>query len=74
MSIFDKAKEMLNTEKGEQISDQLLDKAADLAKTKLGEDKAQYIDTAREKLDEQFGVAGAEAPAGAPAEEPATEA
>ena len=34
MGIFDKAKDALNSDKGEQISDSALDKGADLAKGK----------------------------------------
>ena len=40
MGIFDKAKDALNSDKGEELSDKGLDKAADAAKGKLGEDKA----------------------------------
>ena len=83
MDIVNKAKEMLSTEKGEQLTDQVLDKAAELAKSKLGADKAEQIDAARHKIDEQVGVEGdaaataeeapaADAPAAdAPAEEAA---
>ncbi|GAA1475139.1 antitoxin [Corynebacterium felinum] len=55
MSVFDKAKELLNSEKGEQISDAVLDKAADLAKDKLGADKADKIEAVRKAADEKLG-------------------
>ena len=35
MGIFDKAKDALNSDKGEQISDKGLDKAAEVAEQKL---------------------------------------
>lgn len=60
MGIFDKAKDALNSDKGEQVSDSALDKGADLAKGKLGEDKADKIDSARDQLDERIGNQGAE--------------
>ena len=41
-------------------SDSALDKGADLAKGKLGEDKADKIDSARDQLDERVGNQGAE--------------
>ena len=43
MGIFDKAKDALNSDKGEELSDKGLDKAADAAKGKLGEDKADPV-------------------------------
>lgn len=59
MGVFDKAKDALNTDKGEQVSDSVLDKGADLAKGKLGEDKADKIDSARDQLDDRIGNEGA---------------
>ncbi|EEI78991.1 antitoxin [Corynebacterium striatum] len=59
MGIFDKAKDALNSEKGEQISDSVLDKGAEVAQDKLGEDKADQIKQGRDKLDDQIGNAGA---------------
>ncbi|HCG3141033.1 TPA: antitoxin, partial [Corynebacterium striatum] len=55
----DKAKDALNSEKGEQISDSVLDKGAEVAQDKLGEDKADQIKQGRDKLDDQIGNAGA---------------
>ena len=49
MGIFDKAKDALNSDKG-------LDKAADVAKGKLGEDKADQIDKARDAADGKLGT------------------
>lgn len=59
MGIFDKAKDALNSEKGEQISDSVLDKGAEVAQDKLGEDNADQIKQGRDKLDDQIGNAGA---------------
>lgn len=58
MSLMDKAKGLLNSEKGEQVTDSLLDKASDAAKSKLGEDKAAQVDKAREALDNKIGQQG----------------
>ena len=55
MGIFDKAKDALNSEKGEQISDSVLDKGAEVAQDKLGEDKADQIDKARDAADGKLG-------------------
>lgn len=55
MGIFDKAKDAMNSDKGEQVTDQGLDKAADAAKGKLGEDKADKIDQARDAADRKLG-------------------
>ncbi|MCS4489385.1 Rv0909 family putative TA system antitoxin [Corynebacterium sp. ES2794-CONJ1] len=55
MSLADKAKQLLNSDQGEKFSDAALDKAADLAKEKLGEDKAAKIDSLREKADRKLG-------------------
>ena len=59
MGIFDKAKDALNSDKGEQIFDKGLDKAAEVAEQKFGEDKADKIQQGRDKLDDQIGNAGA---------------
>ncbi|AHI23333.1 antitoxin [Corynebacterium vitaeruminis] len=53
MGIMDKAKEMLNNE---ETTDKLLDKAEELAKSKLGEDKAEQIHQAREAADGKLGT------------------
>lgn len=56
MGIFDKAKEALNSEKGEEVTKEGLDKAEDFAKDKLGEDKADQVDKARDAIDEKLGT------------------
>ena len=55
MGIFDKAKDALNSDKGEELTDKGLDKAADVAKGKLGDDKADQIDKARDAADGKLG-------------------
>ena len=55
MGIFDKAKDALNSDKGEELSDKGLDKAAEAAKGKLGEDKADKVDQARDAIDGKLG-------------------
>ena len=56
MGIFDKAKEALNSEKGEEVTKEGLDKAEDFAKDKLGEDKADQVDKARDVIDYKLGT------------------
>lgn len=50
-----KAEEFLKSDKAEQQTDQVLDKAADLAKDKLGEDKADQVDKVRNVIDDKIG-------------------
>lgn len=52
MGIFDKAKGMLGDEKK---TDALLDKAENLAKDKLGADKADQVSKARDAIDDRVG-------------------
>ncbi|QGU08192.1 hypothetical protein COCCU_11450 [Corynebacterium occultum] len=52
MGIFDKAKEAL---KNEQLTDNALDKVEDLARRKLGADKADQIKRVRDQVDERVG-------------------
>lgn len=59
MGIFNKAKGALNSDKGEQLSDSVLDRGAEVAQGKLGEDKADQIKQGRDKLDDHIGNAGA---------------
>lgn len=56
MGIFDKAKEALNSEKGEEVTKEGLDKAENFAKDKLGEDKADQVDKARDAIDDKLGT------------------
>ncbi len=64
MGIFDnarnKAGEFLNSDSGEQKSDQLLDKVADAAKRRLGADKAEQVDRVRDAVDDRIGKNDAE--------------
>ena len=55
MGIIDKSKDVLNSDKGEELTDKGLDKAADAAKGKLGDDKADQIDKARDAADGKLG-------------------
>lgn len=52
MGIMDKAKEFANNEEN---TDKVLDKGAEFAKDKLGQDKADKIDKARDALDDKLG-------------------
>ncbi|MDO5098257.1 MAG: antitoxin [Corynebacterium sp.] len=58
MGFMDKAKDMLNTDKAEEVSDQILDKASEMAKGALGEDKAAKIDEVRDTIDKKIGTDG----------------
>lgn len=55
MDIFDKAKDALNSADIEEKSDELLDKAAEFAKEKLGADKADHIKNVRDAIDKKIG-------------------
>lgn len=55
MGVFDKAKDALNSDKAEQVTDQGLDKAADAAKDQLGEDKHDKVDQVRDAADKKLG-------------------
>ncbi|WIM71027.1 antitoxin [Corynebacterium suedekumii] len=59
MGIMDNAKgkanEFLNSEKGEQKTDDLMDKGAQHATDRLGEDKAEHIQKARDAADDHIG-------------------
>lgn len=55
MSIFDKAKEALTSDKGEEITDKVFDAAENFAAEKLGADKAEQVRQAREALDAKIG-------------------
>ena len=52
MGLMDKAKDALNNEEN---TDKVLDKAEQLGKDKLGEDKADQIDKARDAADGKLG-------------------
>ena len=51
----DKAKEFVDSEQGEQRSDQALDKAAEFADEKTGNKYDQQIDKGRDVADERLG-------------------
>ncbi|MBC3186772.1 antitoxin [Corynebacterium sp. zg-331] len=50
-----KATDFLHSDKAEEQTDQVLDKAADFAKGKLGEDKAEQVDKVRNAIDDKIG-------------------
>lgn len=52
---FNKAKDALNSEKGEQVSDQGLEKGSDFAKSKAGDKHGDKIDSVRDNLDKKVG-------------------
>lgn len=68
---INKAKEQLNSDKVEQISDSALDKASQFASEKTGGKYDDKIQSARDAIDERIGNAGP-TPASAPAETPET--
>ena len=52
----DKAKDMLNSDKGEQASDKALDKGGQLADQKTGGDRDAQIDKGRDLADGKLGT------------------
>lgn len=52
-----KAQNALNSDKGEQVSDQGLDKASQAAGGRLGDQHQDKIDQAREQADKKLGNA-----------------
>lgn len=52
MGIFDKAKDALDNK---EATDKVLDKAEDVAKDKLGEDKSEHVDKVRGAIDDKLG-------------------
>jgi hypothetical protein len=56
----DKAKNALNSEQGEERSDQALDKAADLADQRTGGKFDGQIDKGRDLADDRIGLQGDE--------------
>lgn len=55
MGIFDKAKDSLNSDKAEEISDKGLDRGEKLATDKLGADKSDQVKSVRDNLDKKIG-------------------
>jgi hypothetical protein len=60
--LADKAKKALDSEQGEQRSDQALDKAKQLADEQTGAKYDQQIDRARDRADEHIGQQDADQP------------
>ncbi|MGZ4622390.1 MAG: antitoxin [Blastococcus sp.] len=58
----DKAKDFLDSEQGEQRSDQALDKAAELADEKTGGTYDQQVEKGRDAADERIGESGCAQP------------
>jgi hypothetical protein len=58
MGLMDKAKDALDSDKGEQASDQALDKGEQLADQKTGDKYDQQIDKGRDLADERIGQPG----------------
>lgn len=54
--LFDKAKDLLNSEQGEKISDQVLDKAAAAADTATGGKHTDKIASGRDTADKHLGT------------------
>ncbi|QRV02346.1 antitoxin [Arcanobacterium phocisimile] len=55
MSLFDKAKDALNSDKAEELTDKALDKAEEVAKDKLGAEHEDKIDSVRGVIDSKLG-------------------
>jgi hypothetical protein len=58
MGLMDKAKDALNSDKGEQVSDQALDKGEQLADQKTGGQHGSQIDKGRDLADDRIGQPG----------------
>lgn len=54
--LFDKAKDLVNSEQGEKVSDQALDRAADIAAKKTGGEHDEQIRSARDTADKRLGT------------------
>lgn len=54
--LFDKAKDLVNSEQGEKVSDQALDRAADLAAKRIGGEHDEQIASARDAADKHVGT------------------
>ena len=52
--LFDKAQEFLKSDKGEEVSDQALDKAAQIASERTGGGHDEQIEKARQAADERI--------------------
>lgn len=58
MGLLDGAKDFLKSDQAEEKSDQVLDKAEELAKKALGDEKAGQINNVRNAIDEKIGNEG----------------
>jgi hypothetical protein len=58
VGLMDKAKDALNSDKGEQLSDQALDKGGQVADQKTGGQHTSQIDKGRDLADERIGQPG----------------
>ncbi|MFD1722160.1 antitoxin [Amnibacterium endophyticum] len=58
--LFDKAKDALNSDKGESTSDSVLDKAARFADEKTGGKHTDKIEQARDAADDRVGNEGSQ--------------
>lgn len=55
MSSFDKAKDALNSQKAEEVSDQALDRGEKFAESKTGDKHRDKITGARDSIDKKVG-------------------
>ncbi len=66
MSFIDKAKDAardaLKSDKVEDVTDKVLDKAEQVASEKLGTEHAEKVRTVRDKIDEQLGDQNTDSP------------
>jgi hypothetical protein len=58
VGLMDKAKDGLNSDKGEKVSDQALDKAGQAADQKTGGNHDAQIDKGRDLADDKIGQPG----------------
>ncbi len=58
MGLLDGAKDFLHSDQAEEKSDQVLDKAEELAKKALGDEKADHVTSVRNAIDERVGNEG----------------
>ena len=58
MGLLDGAKDFLHSDQAEEKSDQVLDKAEELAKKALGNEKADQIASVRDAIDAKIGNEG----------------
>jgi hypothetical protein len=54
-ALFDKAKQLVNSEQGEKVTDQVLGTVADIVSKRTGGKHDEQIDRARKLVDERLG-------------------